>query len=218
MASNFAPGTTAADIESIMAPIAGELRSCRILSPKPTVLAEIEVGSRDGAENVVNTFNNQIADGRILYVYIKHGGPTPIMIKGQQASVPPEQPAQPAQPAEVPPQAPSGDMDVEMDVEPRESYKDTQEGRLTNEEHFVDNSPRDNNVYQDGRYGLADQIEERGRETRRYAEDDRRYDDRMRDDRGREYERYSRGGGGWGGRGYGRGGRGRGPGGWGRGR
>ena len=59
MASNFAPGTTSADIESAMVPLGGEMQSCRILSAAPTVVAEMVFTDRGGAENVISTFNNQ---------------------------------------------------------------------------------------------------------------------------------------------------------------
>ncbi|CAA9966503.1 RRM domain containing protein [Pyrenophora teres f. maculata] len=71
IASNFAPGTTAADVEAVMSPIGGETLGCRILSANPTVMVELQFVSRDGAENVIATFNNQKADGRLLYVYMK---------------------------------------------------------------------------------------------------------------------------------------------------
>ncbi|RYR80418.1 hypothetical protein AA0119_g75 [Alternaria tenuissima] len=71
IASNFAPGTTAADIEAVMSPIGGETLGCRLLSSNPTVMVELQFASRDGAENVIATFNNQKADGRLLYVYMK---------------------------------------------------------------------------------------------------------------------------------------------------
>jgi len=73
MAQNFAPGTTAADIESAMSPIGGIILSCRIVAARPTVIAEIVVESKEGADNIVATFNNQTADGRLLHVFIKHG-------------------------------------------------------------------------------------------------------------------------------------------------
>lgn len=57
--SNFAPGTTAADIESAMEPIGGELQSCRIVTSTPTVIAEMVFTEKAGAENVIATFNNQ---------------------------------------------------------------------------------------------------------------------------------------------------------------
>lgn len=75
--SNFAPGTTAADIESAMIPSGGEMQSCRIISSTPTVMAEMVFAEKHNAESVISTFNNKKADGRILYVYMKVGGPTP---------------------------------------------------------------------------------------------------------------------------------------------
>jgi len=59
IASNFAPGTTAADIEAVMTPIGGETLGCRLLSSSPTVMVELQFVSREGAENVIATFNNQ---------------------------------------------------------------------------------------------------------------------------------------------------------------
>ena len=59
MASNFAPGTTSADIESAMVPLGGEMQSCRIISAAPTVVAEMVFTDKGGAENVIATFNNQ---------------------------------------------------------------------------------------------------------------------------------------------------------------
>ena len=57
--SNFAPGTTAADIESAMEPIGGEIQSCKIVASTPTVIAEMVFTDKAGAENVIATFNNQ---------------------------------------------------------------------------------------------------------------------------------------------------------------
>lgn len=57
--SNFAPGTTAADIESAMIPSGGEMQSCRILTSTPTVIAEMVFGEKDNAESVILTFNNK---------------------------------------------------------------------------------------------------------------------------------------------------------------
>ena len=59
MAQNFAPGTTAADIESAMTPIGGIVTSCRVLKQHPIVIAEIIFESKEGADNVIATFNNQ---------------------------------------------------------------------------------------------------------------------------------------------------------------
>lgn len=57
--SNFAPGTTAADIESAMTPIGGEITSCRVITSSPTVIAEMVFIDKSGAENVIATFNNE---------------------------------------------------------------------------------------------------------------------------------------------------------------
>ncbi|KAK3374897.1 hypothetical protein B0H63DRAFT_526193 [Podospora didyma] len=73
MAQNFAPGTTAADIESAMTPVGGIISSCRVIKHSPIVVAEVVFESREGAENAVSTFHNQTADGRILQVYFKPG-------------------------------------------------------------------------------------------------------------------------------------------------
>jgi hypothetical protein len=59
IASNFAPGTTAADIEAVMIPHAGETLGCRLLTATPTVVVELQVVTREGAENVIATFNGQ---------------------------------------------------------------------------------------------------------------------------------------------------------------
>lgn len=54
-----------------MTPVGGLVSSCRILKTSPLVIAEIVFESREGAERVIDTFNNQTADGRILHVYPK---------------------------------------------------------------------------------------------------------------------------------------------------
>ncbi|KAK4153691.1 hypothetical protein C8A00DRAFT_15122 [Chaetomidium leptoderma] len=73
MAQNFAPGTTAADIESAMTPMGGIVTSCRVVKDHPVVIAEVVFESKEGADNVVATFHNQTADGRVLNVYLKPG-------------------------------------------------------------------------------------------------------------------------------------------------
>ncbi|KAH8909945.1 hypothetical protein BR93DRAFT_976141 [Coniochaeta sp. PMI_546] len=77
MAQNFAPGTTAADIESAVTPVGGLVQSCRLLKTEPIVIAEIVFESKEGADNVIATFNNQTADGRLIHVYYKVGGAAP---------------------------------------------------------------------------------------------------------------------------------------------
>jgi hypothetical protein len=59
VAKNLAAGTTAADIESAMTPVGGVVLSCRLLSERPKVIAELIFETKEGADNVVDTFNNQ---------------------------------------------------------------------------------------------------------------------------------------------------------------
>lgn len=59
LAQNFAPGTTAADIESAMTPVGGLVNSCKIIKTHPLVIAEVVFESREGAEQAIATFNNQ---------------------------------------------------------------------------------------------------------------------------------------------------------------
>ncbi|KAH7313306.1 hypothetical protein B0I35DRAFT_434832 [Stachybotrys elegans] len=74
MAQNFAPGTSAADIESAMTPIGGEMISVKFVKTSPIVLVEMVFASREGGEQVIDTFNNKTADGRIIRVWAKAGG------------------------------------------------------------------------------------------------------------------------------------------------
>ncbi|KAH7001847.1 hypothetical protein EDB80DRAFT_719300 [Ilyonectria destructans] len=74
MAQNFAPGTTAADIESAMTPVGGEMVSCKIIKTNPIIIVEMAFASREGGERVIETFNDKTADGRLIKVYPKLGG------------------------------------------------------------------------------------------------------------------------------------------------
>ncbi|KAI1331193.1 hypothetical protein F5Y16DRAFT_295133 [Xylariaceae sp. FL0255] len=76
LAQNFAPGTTAADIESAMTPVGGVVSSCRVVKTHPIVIAEVVFDSKDSADRVIETFDKQNADGRTLSVYMKPGGYT----------------------------------------------------------------------------------------------------------------------------------------------
>jgi hypothetical protein len=73
-ASNFVPGTTAGDIEEFLQILLAdgkgpvEAISCRILSSKPTVIAEMVFEVYAMAEAVIKTFNEKEVDGRILHV------------------------------------------------------------------------------------------------------------------------------------------------------
>jgi len=59
IAKNLALGTTAADIESAMTPVGGVVLGCRLIAERPKVIAELIFESKEGADNVVDTFNNQ---------------------------------------------------------------------------------------------------------------------------------------------------------------
>ncbi|KAJ5485094.1 hypothetical protein N7539_005082 [Penicillium diatomitis] len=79
--SNFAPGTTAADIQSAIEPVAGPMLTCRVISHHPGVTAEFAFAERWCAENAVANFHNQRADGRILTLKLQPAG-TPISTPG----------------------------------------------------------------------------------------------------------------------------------------
>jgi hypothetical protein len=64
MAQNFAPGTTAADIESAMTPVGGEMVSCEIVKTQPFIVVEMAFASREGGEKIIETFNNKTVGAR----------------------------------------------------------------------------------------------------------------------------------------------------------
>jgi hypothetical protein len=66
IAENFAPGTTAADIESAMAPIGGPVLKCSVTTSASTVIAELVFESRDGADKVIEQFHDQIVSYVLL--------------------------------------------------------------------------------------------------------------------------------------------------------
>ncbi|KAJ5133487.1 hypothetical protein N7448_001484 [Penicillium atrosanguineum] len=69
--SNFAPGTTAADIQSALEPTTGPMLSCRVTGQSPNVTAEFAFQDKWTAENMVANFHNQRADGRVLSMTLK---------------------------------------------------------------------------------------------------------------------------------------------------
>ena len=56
---NFAPGTTAADIESVMTPVGGEMLVCRVVKTRPIMSAEMVFGSREAGDRVIAAFNGK---------------------------------------------------------------------------------------------------------------------------------------------------------------
>ncbi|KAJ5725649.1 uncharacterized protein N7483_007006 [Penicillium malachiteum] len=77
IASNFAPGTTAADIQSALEPLSGPMLSCRVISHNPEVVAELAFEEKWNAENAIANFHNQRADGRMLSMTLKAAGEAP---------------------------------------------------------------------------------------------------------------------------------------------
>lgn len=59
VAQNFVPGTTAGDIETAFGPHGGEIISCRLVKTHPILVAEIVFRSKEGADRVIATFDNQ---------------------------------------------------------------------------------------------------------------------------------------------------------------
>lgn len=57
--TNFAPGTSGADIQSAMEAVGGAMQSCRIISSAPTVIAEMVFLDKSFADLVISTFNNK---------------------------------------------------------------------------------------------------------------------------------------------------------------
>ncbi|RAL11700.1 DUF185-domain-containing protein [Aspergillus homomorphus CBS 101889] len=69
--SNFAPGTTAADIQEALEPMTGRILSCWVTTQHPAVSAEITFAERQGADSAIANFHNQRADGRIISMRLK---------------------------------------------------------------------------------------------------------------------------------------------------
>lgn len=175
---NFAPGTTAADIESAMVPTAGEIQSCRIISSSPTVIAEMVFAEKQNAEAVISTFNNKKvcvqsfllndrltprqADGRLLHLFMKQGPP----------SVPPSAPMAPAPKLAVEPRI------AHIDLTRKESPYDRQR------EEYDRNRRRAEPEFQDGSYGFeakSDRMDVDVDDRRDTWQDNRRDEGRNRD-------------------------------------
>lgn len=75
IAQNFHPSTTAEDIEVAMFEDRPReetgLISCRLISSDPTVIAELVFANEEQAKSIIESFNNRIADGRVLQVYME---------------------------------------------------------------------------------------------------------------------------------------------------
>jgi hypothetical protein len=173
-ATNFAPGTTAADIEAAVQNVAIDsmgnsgLISCRILENNPTVMAEMVFSERYIANRVVETFNNQKADGRILHLYLSQESASSAVRrkKSEQSLLVPE--TQPATaPKDLFDNSAKQSEDVEMSTEASydRSRDAADQDRRKREERHADPD------VQDGRYGFSDGLErdrvnDQGREPR----------------------------------------------------
>ncbi|EXJ78018.1 hypothetical protein A1O3_09177 [Capronia epimyces CBS 606.96] len=194
-ASNFAPGTTAADIESALQSdtlddngISGMI-SCRIVSNGPTVVAEMAFAEKSIADKVISTYHNQRADGRILQLFLKRSG-------GGPSTAPRPHSDLDSNPGAVTSEMPAPIVnnnameDIEMESEPPATYNERDQ--RTGEPR----KPESNG--QDERYGvggtqvsvsLDDQSSRRDAKRR----DRDRIDERERgQDRERDRDRYDR--------------------------
>ncbi|KAL8631213.1 hypothetical protein Q9189_003058 [Teloschistes chrysophthalmus] len=161
--SNFAPGTTAADIESAMHPVGGEMVECNIVAKMPTVVAEMVFSERARADNVIATFNNKRADGRLLRLYLKTGN----------SPLPANVPVQDGDRSEAPRNAPLEPKAARVDLAREENAYDRQR------EQYDRNRRRAEPEFQDGSYGFE-------------GKDDRmEVDNENRRDSGRDHPRYS---------------------------
>jgi hypothetical protein len=185
-ASNFAPGTTAADIEAAMHTVATDtsgnsgLLTCRILTSNPTVMAEMVFSERYIADKVVQTFNNEKADGRILHVYLKHGGSSPAIRQAKtESTVANSNPIPPAGSKDLFDTTMNQSEDVEMATET--SYN--MEREVADQDRRNREDRRADPDIQDGRFGFANGRErepaaEQPRETMSPRQDkDKRVDD-----------------------------------------
>lgn len=200
-ASNFARGTTIADIESSLqhefldSSGANGLISCQLTQTTPYVVAEMVFTEKLIADRIISTYDKQRADGRILRLKLK---PVASTLASSSPVKPieliPDEPL-PANPVTL---LPNNDAmeDVEVDAAPANSGTSFEEQERP--------SIRGGEVdVQDGRYDFEDdKSSRRTDEPRRDRERDRDYErerDRERDglrererdrDRDRERERY----------------------------
>ncbi|PGH04457.1 hypothetical protein AJ80_08510 [Polytolypa hystricis UAMH7299] len=129
--SNFAPGTTAADIESAMEPVGGPMVQCTILTTHPAVVAEMVYSDKRSADKVIATFDKQKADGRTIHIEMKPGGSTQI------------------------PTGPRSQSDRSSAIAPQSTFDDLRE-RADRERREMRRAEPE---VQDGRYGFADRLQ-----------------------------------------------------------
>lgn len=176
MAKNFAQGTTAADIESAMVPVGGIVLSCRLIAERPNVIAEIIFETKEGADNVVDTFNNQNADGNLLHVYQKTGAVAipPKLLSARSAPVP-------TAPRSVTPLGPRADIVTDRSdsrSDARYAGSDRYAPLDRSQDRGRDN---DRDEIMDGSYGFEDRMDTDDRDDNGYEKGSGRglYSDRI---------------------------------------
>ena len=189
-ARNFAPGTTAADIESALADHISDstgsngLLSCRLVSTTPTVVAEMTFTEKDLADRVIQTYNNQKADGRYLHLSLKPSSTSSTFVS-QPRQTDLIDTVEPALSDPLPDSVDDNGMDdVEMAQDTSSAVYHDHQGR---------DARHAEPEMQDGRYGFddsqAEQKDERREETRRDRDRDRDRDYERERERDRERDR-----------------------------
>lgn len=84
MGQNFAPGTTAADVESAMTPVGGEMVSCEVVKTQPFMIVEMVFASREGGERVIETFNNKTVRPRAPLLFTSVSSLLTIPLQGRR--------------------------------------------------------------------------------------------------------------------------------------
>lgn len=183
-ASNFARGTTVADIESSLqhefldSNGASGLISCQLTQVTPYVVAEMIFTEKIIADRIVSTYDKQKADGRILHLKLKPvASSTTTVTAVKPIELIQSDPSPPAPVASAVNDDAMEDIEIDQQAATSEIY-DAREGPDTRE---VDTDG------QDGRYGPGDDASSRRTEdSRRDRDRDRNYDRERERDRERD--------------------------------
>lgn len=144
IAQNFAPGTTAQDVQQALGGI-GTILSCRTLQTHPSVQCEIIFEKREAADTCVEEYNHAVADGRchVLDQWARSIVDKSFPGRTLQVFIKPYAPTAPPNPA--PPVQPAQPIYIEDN-----SYLDPYQQRKE-----ADRQRRDaNQSFTDGRYGM----------------------------------------------------------------
>lgn len=157
VAQNFAPGTTAADIESVMTDVGGTVLTCKLTAETPTVVAEMTFEDKAGAEAVINTFNGKKADGRTLNVFLKAVGPKlPFTVDVEPAVEEAMEIDENAQAREAEDRRREERRGPAERAPPRDDYPTGPRNDRGYSDDYYNRGPRRSEpAYQDGRYGFG---------------------------------------------------------------